>query len=180
MKLRFHFCKKVRGFKLTGWLIQLGQRTTYSHVAVETSQDGLHDEPMVFESVIPRSIRTPLKQWLLGHYAPVETFEFVISDPKMQAAVIAELYEGLNRKYSAFQIILIALGIAVPPMHKLLGRVSWNGGYFLHCSEYGARIGSRIEMMFADDADTVDLVELRSACFALNEKGVYRAPNCNP
>ena len=179
MKLRFHFAKKVKGFWLTGWLIRLGQGTAYNHVAMEVSEDGLHDEPMVFESVIPRSLRTPLSKWKGHHYEPVETFEFFISDPRMRHEVIAELYRGLDRKYSVFQICLIALGLAIPPLALLFGRQNWNGGYFLHCSEYGANIGKVLKMTFAEQADTIDLIELRSACHALKEKGVYHAPNCN-
>ena len=175
MVLKFHFCRKVRGFKLSGLLIRFFQKTPFSHVAIEISGDGYHDEPMIFESVIPMSKRLPLKVWSQEHYEPVLTYTFKIPDHKKSMEIFSELYAGIDRKYSTFQILLIGVAMVFPKVHRIFGQKNWNGRYFLHCSEYGARIGRVIGMKFDEEADTIDLRELQDACEKLKELGVYNA-----
>lgn len=173
MKVKILFCKKFKGFKLGGLILELVQGTKFSHAAIEIGPDDYHDEAMVFESIWPRSIRTQKVKWEKNHYQAVETYEFNITDKKQQMEVFATLYQGLNRQYSIVQIGLIGLTIIFPFLKTIIGRVTWNGNYFLHCTEYGGRVLKALNYKFSEDCDTVDLVELQRACEEMKKGGLY-------
>lgn len=150
----FLFCKKISKWALFKYLIMCGERLDFSHAALLI--DG-----WVYESIFPLSKKSPLGGWLLT-YEIVETYKFEVPLENVDLIKL-DCEELMGKRYSQFQIVLVALSLLSKSIENYFSRIKWNGRKFLICTELAGDIAfNHFDISFGgEQIDNLGLRELR-------------------
>jgi hydrogenase maturation factor len=159
MLVTIHFAKRIKGVNVGARLIEWAQDTNFSHTAIELLETP-EGESWVFESVYPKSRRLAKKDWI-KKYESVESYSFIIDDPKVRYEMRETLYKNLNVPYSIGQIILIGVGLAIKMIEKLINKITLNAKKYMICSEYSSEALFVLGAQFKDSSDLIDLLDCR-------------------
>jgi len=169
MRVKLILCNPTKWYKWLGnTLLKWADNVDSGHFAIELSS---YSEPLIYESIFPRSIKSRISKWL-SHYEIVEEIEIQIPSD-LQGKVYFFLESLLNKPYSIPQIIYIAICIAFKPIDKILNWGILNHEQALICTEYGSRFLEKfIEIEIKESHDKIGLKDMQNYMRYLKANGI--------
>lgn len=139
MTIRFLFANPTAKWKQIGaWFLRVGEMVDAGHFAIQLET---FQENVVYESLLPKSQKIPIKEWLT-HYKVVKSYEWQVPT-HLQFKVKEWLDSKVGIPYAISQIIIIGVCIILKPINAILFNVLFNGEKTMICTEYGSRFIER-------------------------------------
>jgi hypothetical protein len=171
MIVKFYFADPLVWWKKPGnLLLKIGDEVSAGHFAIGLETYG---EEQVYESVFPRSKKSPISEWLT-HYKIVKQYQFYV--PQHLQYKVLEWLEGyLNVRYAVEQILFIALCILFTPIDLLLRTAVLNHNKALVCTELGSRFIDRFfHFMIKKSHDRIGLNDMFRFSDCLEDKVMWK------
>lgn len=166
MMISFLICDPTTWWKLAGsWLIKTVDRSSGSHFAIRCET---YSGVKIYESVFPKSTRTPEEEWL-KHYKIIKRYDFEVPAAH-QASVLEWLESMVGVWYSVPQLALIALSIILKPLVFIFNRTILNHEKALICTELGSRFVEKfMRWIFTKSHDNIGVREMTYISGRLNK-----------
>lgn len=166
MLISFIICDPLTWWKKSGsWLIKRLDRSTGSHFAIRLET---HSSVSYYESVWPRSTKSPEDEWL-KHYVIRKRYDFEVPNIH-QAAVLEWLESMVGVWYAVSQLVLIALSIILWPFRAVFNRTILNHEKALICTELGSRFVEKfMRWIFTKSHDNIGVREMTYISGRLNK-----------
>lgn len=165
MILKVCFGRRDEWYMIASQIVMAVEQTKASHSWIEI--DGV-----VYESHYPESRRTLRKNY---PYTVEKEFHFHLPDERY-SDVLNFIYKLLGKKYSFFQLAIIAFGNISSLISKQISKEDYNGKHRLICTELCARVLTEFyKIDFGESFDTIGIRDLMHECKMLElAQGGYK------